>query len=340
MNQATPRNLLQQITYSLERSFDIRVDTATPIFRGHLNEKWIMESNRGALFVKSYNRDRYSRYEPQIWEEIELALQLHAALNSKGGACPALLTPDGNLPYIQVTDEGERFVVMELCKGSIVDSSSLNGRQMYSLGAAAAQMHQVWNETDDLWIDGGGRTRDLVPLWQVCRQEMEQTWETRWSRALTTGNGHFQSALLLQKEVIERIHDRDFKDGSPGWTHLDMWTDNLLFHDSSLAAIVDFDRVRYSFPRLDVGRAILSCAWQDGTFREEIAAAFAEGYRCYKELPKGSMLQAVKHIWCVESFWWLHEGMDRSDRVVERFVNEMLWTARQWDTLEDTLGGI
>lgn len=106
------------------------------------------------------------------------------------------------------------------------------------------------------------------------------------------------------------------------------------------AAIVDFDRVRYAYPRMDLGRAILSCAVCQGEFQEELIAAFAEGYRRNRHLPKGSLLQAVRHIWCVESFWWLHAGMEENDPVTDRFVNEMLWTAQQWEELEYILGRV
>jgi homoserine kinase type II len=331
------KTLLDQIKHSLQHKFDMRVDSATPIAKGHLNAKWKIDTNKGAWFVKSYNLNRYRKYEPQIWLEIEVALKMNALLHSMGGACPALLSiRDG--AYIQTTAEGQRYVVMGLCEGRTLEPGAVHADQMRSLGAAAALMHQVWNDSSNLAHGEGSGSTIRVALWPISRQEMEKTWEQRWSCAAEKESQSVRSALLLQREVISRLDDSCLADGAPGWTHLDLWVDNLLFHDNELAAIVDFDRVRYAYPRMDLGRAILSCAVRHGEFQEEIIAAFAEGYRSNRQLPKGSLLQAVRHIWCVESFWWLHAGMEKNDPVTDRFVNEMLWTAKQWDGLEGLLG--
>nr|WP_237171634.1 phosphotransferase [Paenibacillus sp. IHB B 3084] len=38
----------------------------------------------------------------------------------------------------------------------------------------------------------------------------------------------------------------------PGWVHRDLWTDNVLFNDDKLSAILDFDRLDYDYTQLDI----------------------------------------------------------------------------------------
>ncbi len=326
-------DLLEQISQSLHAQFGMRIHAATPIPRGHLNEKWKLETSKGTWFVKSYNTERYRKHEPLIWDEISHALKLHGLLHERGGTCPALLAHEGR--YMHATPAGQRFVIMRYLEGEVLGAGTMNAEQMYSLGAAAARMHKVWNDMDQT-------QHNLQPLWRISREEMESTWEKRWHNAATQpGTDRLRYALQLQRAIIESIDYSMFSAATPGWTHLDLWSDNLLFDDKALTAILDFDRVRYAFPLMDLGRAILSCALHEGKLREEAIHALAEGYRSGRELVQGSLLQAVKHIWCVEAFWWLNAAMmNTNEAAPRRFVQEMIWTAELWDTLEYKLGSI
>jgi homoserine kinase type II len=326
--------LLAQITPLLAAQFGIHTLEAVALPLGHLNEKWKLETNKGTWFVKSYNKERYRRHEPHIWDEISRALQLQGLLHESGGTCPALLAHEGR--YLHETPEGERFVVMRHSGGRVLSTGTFNAEQMYSLGAASAHMHQVWNDLHQL-------PHDEEPHWRITCGELESAWEQRWQQhcAAQRQTDRLGYALQLQKAIIDSIDYSAFSATAPGWTHLDLWSDNLLFDDKGLAAIVDFDRVRYAFPLMDLGRAILSCGLHKGELREELIYALAEGYRSRRGLVQGALLQAVRHIWCVESFWWFNTAMmNTNEAAPRRFVQEMIWTAELWDSLEQRLGSI
>lgn len=332
------KQILDRIQEKLRKQYNMRVENAAPIARGLLNLKWRLETNKGAWFVKCYSTERYGKHGARVWEEIEHALTKQAELQALDGLCPNLLEPAEGESYMQRTPEGDRFVVMELCEGRLIEAGTMSAGQMYSLGRAAARMHRAWN---DAGVQAQGDST-LKPLWPLSREQMEQTWEERWAHAAESGSAGVRSAMQLQLDIIRALRDEDLAEGSPGWTHLDLWADNLLFHDRALSAVVDFDRVRYAYPRLDLGRAVLSCTLREGTFCEEPIAAFAEGYRCVRpdELPRGGLLSAVRHVWCVESFWWIHAGMESFSVAPARFASEMVDTAKQWEALEAILGGV
>jgi homoserine kinase type II len=322
--------LLDEIATILGRQLNIKIHNYTPIYRGYLNEKWLLDTNKGALFVKSYHPDRYRKHLHGIWQEFDQALRLQMVYHQAGGVCPELFANEEDDGYLFQTPSGRKFVVMEYRPGEIVPAGKVNEMQMYSLGLAASKMHNIWNTAAE---------ETMEPRWKPNRTELLDMWNQRWEDTMTSPP-MVRVALKLQAEILEQVDFEQFDDAVPGWTHLDLWVDNLLFMPDRLSAIVDFDRIRYSFPILDVGRAILSCTLDEGTFRKDFASAFAEGYRKYWPLPKGSILNAVRFSWITESFWWLRPTMEAYSIAPKRFAQEMIWTAEQWNALEAVLGDI
>jgi homoserine kinase type II len=180
----------------------------------------------------------------------------------------------------------------------------------------------------------------LEPIWKPDKPSLLSQWKQRWEEAKEDASPFVLEALQLQGEVLRQTDFAPFERAAPGWTHLDLWADNLLFAPDRVSAIVDFDRTRYSFPLLDFGRAVLSLALDEGEFCRESAAAFAEGYRKAQPFPRGELLNAVRLAWVMESFWWLRPRMETYSVAPSRFAKEMIWTAKQWDRLEHRLGGI
>lgn len=297
----------------------------------------MLNTNHGPLFVKSYHPERYQPYVPAIWDEIGQALRLQMKFYYSGGPCPGLYA-NGVDDWLFEAPGGRKFVVMEHRPGRIVSAGRVREAQMYSLGLAASGMHNAWNAEDGS-TNGSTPPSSGKPVWTLDKNEMLETWNRIWEEAGSSAPST-RSALLLQREIIDRVDPDEYQHAAPGWTHLDLWVDNLLFASDELTAIVDFDRVRYSYPILDIGRAILSCTLDAGRIRRDAASAFAEGYRKNRALPKGSLLTAVHYCWLVESFWWLRPGMEAYSTAPQRFAEEMLWTASGWDALAGELGDI
>ena len=324
--------LLNEILPILDRSLNIRADDVQPVNRGLLNEKWKLKANRGRYFVKSYNPERYRKHLSTLWPQLEQALELQMRFHQAGGRCPKLYANEEAGGYLFQTPSGRKFVVMELCDGDMVRPGKANGEQMYSLGLTASQMHGCWSAAAD---------SNMEPIWKPDKPALLSQWETGWEEAKEADTSPFVlEALQLQGEVLRQTEFGPFERAVPGWSHLDLWADNLLFAPDGASAIVDFDRTRYSFPLLDIGRAVLSLALDEGEFCRESAAAFAEGYRKAHPFPKGELLNAVRLVWVMESFWWLRPRMETYSVAPSRFAKEMIWTAKQWDRLEQRLGGI
>ncbi|MFC3747716.1 phosphotransferase [Paenibacillus sp. GCM10012306] len=326
---------MDEIASWLKKYFSIEVLSAKRVRRGLKNEKWIVETNKGWMFAKSYHPGRFKMHDPEFRGKIENALQLQLLFYQSGGLCPEPLTLEGRC--MNILPCGRYMTVMTCCPGAMVPAGIIGERKMHSLGRAAADMHAFWDSAVILGLQAAVPPEE--PIWRLSREEMERTWEVSWEAARNS-SVRVRNATQLQKAIIDSLEDNDFTPLTPGWAHLDLWADNLLFEGDTLAAIVDFDRARYSFPAMDLGRAVLSGTLSERGFDKDAVAAFTEGYRSVRLLPPGSLLRAIKYVWCIESFWWIQPSLESSSVVPVRFAEEMVQTAKRWEQLDGLLGGI
>lgn len=142
-------------------------------------------------------------------------------------------------------------IVMEL----LSLRGKLNLNQMYDLGRVTGHMHRLLN-------DG----------------TLEMKRESVWNYASKSGQLHLLLVLETQYKVTEVISLGDFNLNRVGWAHRDLWVDNLLFKDRKVIAILDFDRMKYDYPQLDVARAVVSGALTENGLDVSLASAFIKGY--------------------------------------------------------------
>jgi homoserine kinase type II len=329
MQLTTEDQLIGEVAGWLRSHYSAKMLSVERIWRGLLNEKWIVETDKGQLFVKSYHPERYAMHTSDFRGKIENALQLQLLLYQSGGSCPEPLVSEGRCMHLLPC--GRYMTVMTCCPGAMVPAGMIGEHRMHALGRAAARMHAVWDSAAALGAGAAVPTEE--PLWLLSREEMERTWEAGWNAAHDASE-RVRYALRLQKAIVDSLGDDVLAPPKAGWTHLDLWADNLLFEGDELAAIVDFDRVRYSFPALDLGRAVLSGTFNEHGFRKDAVIAFAEGYRRVRPLPPGSILKALRYVWCVESFWWIRPSLESFSVAPARFAEEMIHIAERWEQLE------
>jgi homoserine kinase type II len=324
--QDTPR--LEEISETIERRFGFRVHSAEPIERGWLNRKWKLKTDHGVMFAKQYHPDRYRLHEP---EKLKEALIRQNRLRSQGIPCPLIHTLDGE-PLI-ATPSGIRFVLTEFCSGELVEPGRANAEQMGDLGRVTGRMHALLNRNARL-----PKRADWEPEPPAA---MLEKWRSNWNAAQgkPCPDG-LMEALDIQRRIIESFDAAVFATCVKGWTHWDLWVDNLLFHPAKVAAILDFDRMRVLYPELDIARALLSCALdvESGAMEPELADRFLEGYRSAHPFPRGGLARAFKLLWWLEATKWMVHDMDKYSAPPARFARENIWLTRNWNELEDRFG--
>ncbi|MCM3784804.1 phosphotransferase [Neobacillus mesonae] len=319
----------EDLIRSFQYFFGINVRSSTPIKRGWLNLKWRLTTDSGHFLIKQYNKERYKLYHP---EELQFALSQQERLRELGLPCPLLLSCNDRI--LLESDHGETFMAMEYCQGSILQPGTINAQQMHDLGRATGKMHRLLN---DGTIDRKKQPKFIPP----SREERLAHWNSLMQQAKDKGKYSLLADMEIQRSAAEEIDLEVLSNLETGWVHRDLWVDNLLFHEDRLSAILDFDRLDYDYPQLDVARAIMSCALNDH-LNVDLISAFAAGYTDEEQqsLPQGYVAQSLQLLWYLESTWWVHANMDEHSVPPARFAKEMNWLAINLKKLPEILGDL
>jgi homoserine kinase type II len=201
---------------------------------------------------------------------------------------------------------------------------------MYDLGRVTGNMHHLLNNG----TLGGKKSPEFNP---PSREERLSHWQSAWNHANDNNKKYLLPILETQYKVTETINLEDFNLNETGWAHRDLWVDNLLFKEKKISAVLDFDRMKYDYPQLDVARAIISGALYDDNLDVSLVLAFIEGYSEQRVLEKGFINSSLKMLWFMESTWWINPSMDQHSGPPERFTKEMVWLSENQKELESML---
>jgi homoserine kinase type II len=323
----TEEMILDDLIKTFHRLFGLKVIETTSIKRGWLNLKWKVTTDAGELLLKQYNKERYKLYNP---EEILLALSQQIRLYDQGLACPKVLSQNEGI--LLESDNGERFLVMEYCLGELISPGKTNVHQIYDLGRATGKMHQLLN-------DGTLGSKNSPQFIPPSREERLAHWNSVWEKTKGLGKPQLLAEIETQFKATEEMNIELLELLQTGWAHRDLWVDNLLFNDNGLSAILDFDRLKYDYPQLDVARAVMSCALDDN-LDVSLASAFMDGYSEERDVVEGYLTHSLQLLWYMESTWWINANMDQHSVPPARFAKEMIWLAENQKNMSALLGNL
>lgn len=304
------------IRNDLPVAYTLNVLTDEPVDGGWLNRKWKALTDRGTFLVKQFSRTRFG--DRQLGDIADALVRQRFAVES-GIPCPdVLLTGDQPLRYL---DDGTVYMVMTFCGGHMETPQTVTDSQIQDLGRTLGSLHRIFGILPNDGVKGYpiGSTQMLDALCNYCR-------------SIPSDCRFTEIADALSPEWLERL--------PKGIAHEDFSPDNLLFHADRVSAVLDFDRSCYSFLYHDIGRALMSLAWNDGILRIDKVRAFAEGYSAANiPLSHGSLADALRLTWCIETPWWIRpEFSGECTPKIARFRDEVLWLTENFRELDHLLG--
>ncbi|MBS4191887.1 phosphotransferase [Bacillus sp. FJAT-49705] len=323
MKLISPEELvLEDLIKSCSCYFGFQVLETIPIKHGWLNLKWRLITDSGIFLLKQYNKERLRKYNHA---ELLFAFTQQMRLHRAGFPCPKLYSYNGQI--LLESNTGELFLLMEYCDGNMIPPGKLNSHQMYDLGRATGRMHQLLND--------GSIVRKRTPVFSPSSKKERLThWKLVKSHLRDKGKTHLLPIIDTQYKTTENINFVNDHIGESGWAHRDLWVDNILFHDRELSAVLDFDRMKYDFPQLDVARAVISGALYENKLDVFLVSVFVEGYREARLFDKGCLLESLKWLWYMESTWWIHAELDLQSGPSQRFSEEIQWLSENLTELE------
>lgn len=304
--------------------FGFRIYRSEHIKLGWLNAKWILQTDKGKFVLKKYHTKRYKDEET-----LKTALSQQLRLFKAGVPSPMLLESDGAL--LHTTDSGDLYILMHYCPGNLLHPGSANVIQMYDLGRVTGTMHQILN---DGTLENKQEPQFIVP----DREQRLAHWDTVINQAKEQGKTQLISVIEQQKSTVQSLNIEKLRQHfRPGWAHRDLWMDNILFDADRISAVLDFDRLNYDYPEIDVARAILSGTLNEDGLGIEQVSAFLQGYRQIVAFPPGQLIHAIRLLWYLESVWWIRAEMDAFHPIPSRFASEMIWIASHHEELDEML---
>lgn len=186
-----------------EQRFGFKVLGAEPIVRGWLNRKWKLVTTEGLFLLKSYHPDRYRMYEETALVQ---ALRWQSELHKQGLPCPRILPYEG--VRLHVTSSRQRFMVMTFCDGHRMLPGKATASEMYSLGVATGQMHNL------LFMLGGVPTKPTFSIPTVS--ERVEHWTGVLRRMEAGGKQELYPVAERQLRATQGIDIDDFQSAEIG----------------------------------------------------------------------------------------------------------------------------
>jgi len=305
----------------LRNTFGLEVTGMTAVDGGWLNRKWRVRTQRGDVLVKQFSRTRFG--ERQLGQ-IEEALVRQGIAKEAGVPCPAiLLTPDGR--PMRFLRDGTVYMVMAFCEGHMETPETVTEPQMHSLGETCGKIHRTFSQLPVTGVKGypidGARLID----------GLRENYAAR--RSDPVPSEEYRNAVCAQAPILDALFTGFFDRLPKGIAHEDFSPDNILFGARAVSAVLDFDRSCYSFRYHDVGRALMSLAWDRASGKPDLTKirTFIDGYSVHMPLSTEDLPDILRITWCIEAPWWIRpEFFGECSPKVARFRDELLWLTEHW----------
>ena len=319
------------ILEDLRKTFGLEIPEAQTVDGGWLNRKWKARTNRGDFLIKQFSRKRFG--DRQL-RQIEEALVRQRIAGEAGVPCPTILfAPDGRPMRFLGDSAGTVYMVMTFCEGHIETPETVTEIQMRSLGNACGKIHRTFSQLTNAGTKGYPIDSARIPA------ELKKNHTAR--RNDPAPSVKYRAAVAAQKPILDALSADFFERLPKGIAHEDFSPDNILFDDRGVTAVLDFDRSCYSFRYHDIGRALMSLAWdsRSGTLDFPKIRAFIDGYAAHMPLKVNDLPDILRITWCIEAPWWIRpEFFAECSPKVARFRDEILWLTEHWSGLDGITG--
>lgn len=314
-------SLINCIIEDIECNYNIKCSLQREITGGWKNKKWKVNSSLGDIIIKELSNERYS---VSRLEKVKKALTIQSKIYENINIVPRVFKANN---YIIQEKNNYNYMIMEYIYGEHKNAFLVNNEELFLLGKALAHIHAI--DTKSVYSDSTIIENHIGNLHEYSKSI---------DNGITKKNDRFYEIRNRVKKIIETISYDFFENLKTGFTHSDFTKDNILFTESNVK-ILDFDRGRIGYQLQDVGRAIMSFAYDGISIDKDKVKCFIEGYNRISSITNYEVYKSLKLIWIIEVTWWIHERFFNEDIVkkIKDFREEIIWLTNNWDSLEDII---
>lgn len=304
--------ILKIVCQDIEEKFGIRHQSTEEMTGGWMNLKWRLNKENSKV-IKVISKERYG-FDPKRIEFIKQALLYQDTVQKKSGVTPKVYSHKGHV--LQETNQ-IHYLLMDYYEGVEKNFDTITSSEMTRLGEVCAKLHTTIEGMDQSAL----ATDHLNHLEQYIQSIDRKEWQDPqlFDRVVS----------IFQKTEWSLLASLPI-----GITHSDFSGDNMLFSKDGLA-ILDFDRCRISFQHQDIGRSIMSFAFDGKRLIKKRIDDFMKGYGLVRPIYYEDIQKALQLTWVIEVTWWLNPQMLNRQYTlkIERFKDELKWLTENWDAL-------
>lgn len=178
--------------------------------------------------------------------------------------------------------QGKPLYIKHFIDGEVV--RQLTDHQLFEVGATLAGLHE---------IPPYPGLPERFSYGIECFDELKDS---------ASAESYYQWLSTCRKRVEEARTEALPK----GFVHGDLFFDNMVFADGSLAALLDFEEACHYYRIFDIGMTAVGCCAPGGTLSLEMTAALLDGYQSIRKLETAErrLLQLyVEYGATATSFW-------------------------------------
>ncbi len=258
--------------------------------------------------------------------------------------CAPVLTPAGEVLFQAGSGD---YLVSSWAEGAHREGTDLSSGETESFGSLVADIHNALHAQIGASLPEAGE----APRAKITAAEraLEKADRLLTRIAVIPEPTSFDMAardLLAERKVLIEKHRSCIPSGGTGgwlfgWTHGDLQYRNVLHHEGTVSAVLDWDRIAVRRLGEEVARtAQVQFGGEHGYLDLERVAAFVTGYRAVKPLPRDDLVEAVDRLWWkrMSDFWMFEFHYDRGDHgpdaLMEPSERLLAWWTDQRDEVQ------
>lgn len=263
--------LTETIIRNLLHSYDLgQLHTVEAMAGGQANSSALVSTERGTFVL--------SVCDEKSPAEIETLTATLEHLNRHGFRTSRLIKTKESCSFIHF--EGKPVYMKEYIQGLV--EQSLSADMLFQVGRALAELHQVPSPAA------------LPGTFAYGIEKFEE---------VTALAGDYPEWLQAKKEQLEKCCRPELP---LGFIHGDLFYDNIIVADGSIAALLDFEEACHYYLLFDLGMCAAGCCSREAKLSTELTASLIGGYqsvRALEEMERKLFQQHIVYAAAATSFW-------------------------------------
>lgn len=317
----------------ISKKYGLKISKITILSGGWLNEKYLIETIDGKLFVlKELSLEKFSySHLPYLIETVKLQDYLY----KENAVVPKVIMNNRN-QVVSKFSSNKYFFIQEYIEGYSKEFDKLTEEEIFSVGKNLAFLHNKLVNVDSKKFESQFlKFKNIDDLKKELKSKKNEINENSSEKFV-------QQVDLFEKNLNDIKSSKILEQNQLQLIHGDFTPDNIIFGDNKVKSIIDFELVRINSRLQDIGRIVLSTSFANKKIDLLKLKSFIDGYSTVCKINNFDVINSLKIVWINEFNIWIQDRYFKNYNPpkVEKFINEIMWIGENWFNLEEEIVGV